>query len=221
MNAIYSSLSPFFLSIAPFNRMEPEHLQWMMKRMRISYFAEGEVIVSPEQKVVDQFYIVKQGLVYGEQFVEKSAEVDTWVELEKGECFPLGALLARRPAFSVYRAGKDTFCFELAADDFHEMLGISEPFRNFCTRQIADLLEHSKQVIQTQYTHSGTERQSLSSPLSSTTTARNALEKMQEMRLGSMIAVDDDGRPLGILTLADILVRITIPQANLDQAVIN
>ena len=232
MSAIHSSQLIFFSAFAPFNRMEPVHLHWMLEHMRLSYYSEGDVIVSPEQNQVEQFYVIKQGLVHGEQSVAKIAEEDTWLELIEGECFPLGALLANRPVASVYRAGKDTFCFELATNDFHTLLDASEPFRDFCTRRIANLLEHSKKVIQAQYTHSGIEQQPLTSPLSSIirrapitcsseTSVRSALELMHVKRLGSMVAVDAEGHPLGILTLPDVLARIALPKANLDQPVIN
>ena len=232
MSTIYQLLSSNFALTVPFNRMEPEHLQWMIERMKLCFYAKGEVIVSPEQKQVEQFYVVKQGIVYAEQLIEKSTEVDTWLELDKGECFPLGALLARRPVYSVYRAGEDTFCFQLATSDFHTLLGMSKIFSNFCIRQIANLLEYSKQVIHTQYAQSETKRHSLTSPLSSiirrkpvsctaNTSVRKALETMKLMHIGSMIAVDEEGRPIGIMTLQDVLERIAMPQANLDQPVIN
>ena len=232
MSAIHSSQLTFFAAFSPFNRMEPVHLLWMLEHMRLGYYAEGEVIASPEQNQVEKFYVIKQGLVHGEQSVAQVTEEDTWLELAEGECFPLGALLARRPVASIYRAGKDTFCFELAESDFQTLLGTSQPFRDFCTHRIANLLEHSKQVIQAQYTQSGTAQQSLTNPLSSIirrppitcsaeTSVRKALERMQELRLGSMVAVDDEMRPLGILTLPDVLARIALPQANLDQPVIN
>ncbi len=50
---------------------------------------------------------------------------------------------------------------------------------------------------------------------------REALKRMQESRIGSMVAVDDAGRPLGILTLPDVLARIALPQVGLDQPVID
>jgi len=211
--------------------MEPAHLLWMLERMRIAYYAQGEVIASPEQGVVERFLIIKQGMVQGEQNVADASEADTWLELSEGECFPLGALLAHRPVASIYRAGKDTFCYELSVADFHTLLGFSSPFRDFCTRRIANLLEHSKQVIQTQYTQSSAGQQSLTSPLSAIirrapitcapqTCIRDVLEQMHESRIGSMVAVDDAGRPLGILTLPDVLARIALPQIDLDQPVI-
>jgi CBS domain-containing protein len=231
MSAIHSSQLVFFAAHAPFDRMEPAHLLWMLERMQLAYYAQDEVIVSPEGGIVERFLVIKQGMVHGEQDVAHAVEADTWLELVEGECFPLGALLAHRPVASVYRAGKDTFCYELPVADFHTLLGLSAPFRDFCTRRIANLLEHSKQVIQVQYTQSSAEQQSLTSPLSAIirrapvtcapqTSVREVLERMHELRIGSMVAVDDAGRPLGILTLHDVLARIALPQIDMAQAVI-
>ena len=231
MSAIHPAELSFITRHAPFDRMELNHVLWMMERMHLGYYAEGEVIVTPEQGAADRFLVIKQGTVHGEQNVAKVSDADTWLELMEGECFPLGALLANRPVASVYRAGSDIFCYELPAADFHILLVMSAPFRDFCTRRIANLLEHSKQVIQAQYSQSSTEQQSLASPLSAIirrapvtcapeTTVRQVLAVMSEQRIGSMVAVDAAGRPLGIMTLHDVLDRIAIPQIDLDQPVI-
>ncbi len=204
---------------------------WMLERMKLGYYAANEVIVSPEQGPVDRFLVIKQGMVHGEQNVANASETDTWLELGEGECFPLGALLANRPVASIYRADGDIFCYELGAADFRELIGISAAFRDFCTRRIANLLEHSKQVIQAQYSHSSVEQQSLASPLSAIirrkpvscppqTTVRQVMKIMHEQHVGSMVAVDEHTRPLGILTLPDVLERIALPQIDLDQPVI-
>jgi len=211
--------------------MEAVHVQWMLERMNLAYYAEGEMIISPEQGAAASFLVIKQGKVYGGQRITDVNEVETWLELSEGECFPLGALLANRPVATVYRAGKDTFCYELPKADFHTALGFSEPFRDFCTRRIANLLEHSRQIIQAQYTQLSAEQQSLGSPLSAIisrspvtcmphTSVREALKLMHELRIGSMIAVDEDGQPLGILTLPDVLERIALPQIDLAKPVI-
>jgi len=210
---------------APFDQMDPAHLIWLVERLRIGYYAKGEVVLSPEQGEARTFFIIKQGVVQGER---GGGEGDTaWLELNEGECFPIGALLSRRAAISVFRAQTDVFCYELAVDGFHELLRLSPAFHEFCTLRLASLLAQSQRQTQAQYATSSADQQSLSSPLSAIlrrqpvtcapdTPLRVALETMQQQGIGSMVAVDGERRPLGIFTLHDVLARVTLPGLSLD-----
>ena len=217
---------------APFDRMERDHLVWLAQRLSLGYYAKGEVVAAPEQGVASRFLVIKQGVVQGEQDVVRAQEDAAWLELHEGECFPLGALLSKRGVTSTYRAKQDVFCYELAAADFQELIQLSPPFQDFCTRRIASLLEQSKQIIQAQYARSSVEQQSLSSPLSAIirrnpvtcsaeTPVRSVLETMHALGIGSMVAVDDAHRPIGIFTLHDVLNRVALAQTDLDQAIID
>ena len=213
---------------APFDQMERDQLVWMIERLKVGYYAKDEVVLAPGDTPAGTFYIIKQGQILGEQDVVRAQENAAWLELHEGECFPLGALLSKRGVTSTYRAGTDTFCYELTAADFHELLRRSAPFHDFCTRRIANLLEQSKQVIQAQYAKSTSDQQSMSSPLSAIirrepitcspdTPVREVLKTMHQHGIGSMVAVDAERRPQGIFTLHDVLSRVALSCTNLDQ----
>ena len=215
---------------APFDRMEGEHLLWLGQRLRLAYYAKGEVILAPEQGVANRFLIIKQGVVQGEQDVARAQDDAAWLELHEGECFPLGALLSKRAVTSVYRAREDVFCYEISAADFDELTHLSAHFHDFCSRRIALLLEQSKHVIHAQYSQSSAEQQSMSSPLSAVvrrapvtcapeTPIREVLQTMHELGIGSMVAVED-GRPVGIFTLHDVLNRVALARIDLEQPII-
>lgn len=215
---------------APFDRMEAEHLQWMAERLRVGYYAKDEMILSPDHGIAPRFYIIKQGEVEGRQSPSHDGGEPVVHELQEGECFPFNALLSRRPVAGTYRACGDVFCLELTVDDFHELCGMSEVFRDFCTRRIGTLLDQSAHEVQAQYSQSSTELQPMSSPLSSVvrrkpvtcspqTPVREVLQTMHELSIGSMIAVEDD-KPVGIFTLPDVLNRVALPQIDLDRPII-
>ena len=67
MSNIDSSQLVFFKAHAPFDRMEQDHLAWMTERMSLAYYAKDEVILSPGHGKVERFFVIKQGLVAGEQ----------------------------------------------------------------------------------------------------------------------------------------------------------
>jgi CBS domain-containing protein len=230
-NSLIQSTIDHLHQFAPFDQMAREHLLWLAKRLSLGYFAAGEVILSPEQDAELQFFVIKQGVVQGEQGTTHEAGGTAWLELHEGECFPLGALLASRPVTGIYRASTDVFCYTLPVTDFLQLTRLSEPFYDFCTRRIANLLEQSQQLIQAGYSRASAEQQSMSSPLSAiirrdpvtcatTSTIRDALQKMEDEGVGSMVAVDD-GVPRGILTLHDVLSRVTLAETGLDRPVID
>ena len=226
-NSLMQATAEHLRRHAPFDRMEPEEVQWLAARLQVGYYAKGEIVLAPMQGDAHKFFIIKQGVVQGEQGVVQAQDDTAWLELHEGECFPLGALLSRRPVTSTYRAREDVFCYELGAEDFHQLTHRSEAFHDFCTRRIANLLEQSKHVIQAQYSQSSGEQQSMSSPLTDIvrrepvtcapdTPIRDVLQTMQDLGIGSMVAVEN-GNAVGIFTLHDVLNRVALAQIDFAQ----
>ncbi|MHB1351869.1 MAG: DUF294 nucleotidyltransferase-like domain-containing protein [Thiobacillus sp.] len=230
-NSLVQATVDHLAQFAPFDQMAREHLLWMAQRMSLGYFAQGEIVLAPEQAAPPQFFVIRQGVVQGEQGSAQTAEGAPWLELREGECFPLGALLAGRPVTSIYRAGSDVFCYQLAAADFLQLTHLSEPFQDFCTRRIANLLDHSLRRIHAGYSRASAEQQSMSSRLativrrepvtcSPRSSVRQALQSMKAQGVGAMVAVEN-GVPQGILTLHDVLSRVALAGADLERPVID
>ncbi len=207
---------------APFSAMDPSQVEWMASRLQLAYFPAGATVLEPDAGVPEWFYVVKQGSVEA-----GGAAEDSVIKLLAGECFPLGALLAGRAVANQFRAAGDSFCYLLAAEDFHALLEQSAVFRDFCTRRIASLLEQSQKAVQSEYALRQDEdtrlERSLASvcartPVSVTggTPLSAALQAMHDARVGSVAVTDDDRRPLGILTLKDVLSRVTLPGLAMD-----
>ncbi len=205
---------------APFDAMELSTLQYIAARLSLRYFAKGETLLAPQDGISQYFYIVQKGSVTGVEGKARSGEA--WaLTLTEGECFPVGALIARRPGVLTYTAMRDTFCYQLPLADFEHVMDVSRPFRNFATRRIAALLDQSRRTVQSQYTSRVSDAQGLASPLKSIirrepvtvtpdTPIRQVLESMKALRIGSMVIADDDGQPLGIFTERDVLDRIAL-----------
>lgn len=220
-NSLIQATAEHLARFAPFDGMAREHLLWLAERLRVGYFAKGEVLLAPAQGEVTRLFIIKQGIVQGER--EGSG---AWLELHEGESFPLGALLSRRPAISTFRAQGDVFTYELSAADFHALLRLSTEFHDFCTRRIAALLAKSQQSLQAQYATTVADRDSLQAPLSSLvkrlpvtcapdTPLGEALRTIQAEAI-SAIVVARDGQPLGIFTVRDLIGRVILPGTPLD-----
>jgi CBS domain-containing protein len=208
---------------APFDRMAPEHLEYLAARLKLKYFAADTAILDPTMGAPNRIYVIKQGAV----IVGSAQRGGPELALQEGECFPLGAMVAGRPVSGTYRAPHDTFCFELDAEGFNALVQMSSTFHDFCTRRIAHLLEHALVNLQSDIALNTGQRLPLERTLDQivlrepvtcpgTTTVRAALEIMQREGIGSMLVTDAKGALAGIFTLKDLLSRVALGSASLE-----
>ena len=130
---------------APFDRMEEAHLRLLASRLKLAYYPAEAVIIDHGMGIPEHVHIIKQGAV---MVGPSDHGTGPEIALQEGECFPLGAVVARRPVSGAYRASHDTFCFQLGADDFRSVMELSPVFHDFCTRRIAHMLEHALSNLQ-------------------------------------------------------------------------
>ena len=212
---------------APFNRMTPEHRELLARKLKLGFHASGERITDPDQGPASTFYIIKQGRVRGEAQESRGPSEDGAWELAPGECFPIGALLARRPVRTTHRAVEDCFCFELERADFDELLAVSPEFHDFCSRRLANLFDQALRHVQATLATEVSGETSLNAPLanlvrrapvtcSPKATIREALVLMHTERVGSIVMVDEQQHPVGVFTLHDVLSRVAVTELSID-----
>jgi len=208
----------------PFDEMESSALQFLAGHLEVAYYPRGGLVVGPESGTVGRLYIVKQGSVRG-----SGGAAD--VLLGPGECFPLGALAGRRATAYAYRAEKDSFCWELPAERFHELVERSARFRAFSTEHLVQLVERSRRALRAEAAESSLDGAGMLAPLRSVlrrqpvlcpqdTTLGEAIQRMHAERVGSIVVVDGDGVPAGIFTTVDLLESAAArasPDANIAQ----
>ena len=214
---------------APFDAMEDSDLAELAGRLRLRYFAKGAVILSPASGTVNTLFIIQRGAVKAED--PSATALDHAVfSLAPGECFPVGALIGRRPTTLRYAACIDTFCYVLEEPSFQVLMGRSREFHAFCTRRLAHLLEQSRQGIRQTYAGRASNELTMASPLraalrrspvtlASTTIIRAVLELMKAKRIGSVVLTGPDGAPEGIFTQTDVLDRVALAGMDLARPV--
>lgn len=229
-NGVLTPVLEFLRQYPPFNQMEASDLEFLAKRLRLIFYPRGELITSPEAGPAQSFHIIKQGRVHAELAPVRQDNTEKLMDLGPGECFPVGALLSRRPVRAVYQAAEDTFCFELDYDDFHKLLKLSNPFNSACTLRLANLLDQAHRQVQSQASQGLGNDTSLNirlaerirrAPITCTvnTSLREVLHTMDREHVGSMIVVDEAHRPIGVFTLHDLLNRVTLPERSLDDSI--
>ncbi|MBN9422106.1 MAG: nucleotidyltransferase [Candidatus Accumulibacter sp. 66-26] len=224
---LVSATIEFLRRHPPFDRMEPEALQFLAEHLKLAYYPKEAQVLTPEMGVARTFYILQRGKVLARQAGEISVVEYSSMTLGPGEGFPIGSVTAQRPSTNAYVALEDVFCYELQADDFFKLMQKSTVFNLFCTQYIASLLNQSRQQLQVQFAQRAAEQQTMNSPLASIvkkapisvspdTPIRKVVEVMAAGHIGSMIVVDEAEQPVGIFTQSDVLKRIVLPGIALD-----
>ena len=210
---------------APFDAMEPAVLGRLAARLKLRYFAAGDVVVSPESGRVECLYILQRGEVVGAS-PHGHAFHATALSLTEGEAFPIGALLGRRPTTLRYTAVGDAFCYLLDEAGFAEAMESSRVFRDFCTHRLGQMLGESHRRVGEAFASRAAAELGMGSPLRSalrrspvtlaeSATVAEALELMRDKRIGSVVLTAGDGTPTGIFTQTDVLDRVALARIDL------
>jgi CBS domain-containing protein len=217
----------FLLQYDPFNKMDPVDLSHLLAQANLASYRKDQIIHHLPDTAASVFHIIKQGRVRGEVETADSTKTTPVWELGPGECFPIGALLSNRPSQTQHRAIEETLCLEIPKQEFHYLLGRSEPFRDFCTQRLSHLLTQVLHDMQASTLTTVSEDSSLNTPLgnllsthpiscSPDTPIRTALEMIEAAQRRSIAILDTAQFPIGILTLRDVMTRVTLARVDID-----
>jgi CBS domain-containing protein len=215
-----STAMEFLARHAPFDRLEPEAAHFVAAHLAELRFAAGQRIAGPETGAPKYLYVIVSGQVRAAESI--GADGATWT-LGEGECFPIGALSGSRPTTNAYDAVGETVCYALPAERFHRLVDSSKVFSRYCSNYLSNLLSESRRSQQARASQFAADQQSLAAELkqmikrppvtvTAATPLRRALELMNENRIGSIVVVDPNRVPLGILTQSDVLRRVVLAQ---------
>ncbi|MBA1276555.1 putative nucleotidyltransferase substrate binding domain-containing protein [Stutzerimonas stutzeri] len=205
----------FLRKYPPFNQMEPGHLAYLVENCQLRFYSEGDCIISPDDGIVEHFYIVKQGRVHGQRPHSSKRGTETTFEVILGECFPMAALMGERATRTGHFAAEDTFCFLLNKPAFIKLVSKSAAFRDFAMRGVSSLLDLVNQQAQmravenlgSQYSlETGIGELALHHPVSCLPSKplNEAVALMHEHNVGSIVVTDAVLHPQGIFTLRDL-----------------
>lgn len=208
-------LMEFLQKFPPFNQMESTHLAFLVESCQLHFYATGDEIITPADGVVEHFYIIKQGRVYGERPAAKGEGMETAFDLSVGECFPTAALLGERATRTAHVAAEDSFCLVLDKAAFVKLTTLSNAFRDFAIRGVSSLLDQVNQQVQRRAAESLGEQYSLETSLGAlalhhpvsclpSMPFNEAIQLMNSRNVGSIVIVDADQHPLGMFTLRDL-----------------
>jgi CBS domain-containing protein len=202
----------------PFDRMADEAFAFAIPRMELAYFAKDREVLAPTSGPATHLHIVHRGLV-GSRVADPRADPEP--TFGPGECFPVGALSAGGAPTKFYHAAQDTFCFVLPRADFLELRRRSPEFERFCAQAVTETLKQSLAQLSAHYGQRAAEQQSLGRPLAELVRRApvacagdaplaEALERMNDARVRTVVVLGREGAPVGVFTLVDLLRRVVL-----------
>lgn len=227
---IADGVTRFLRQYLPFAQMEQEALEFFVSHLDLGYYPAGTAILDPAQAGPRLLYIIQRGTVQVMTFAATQSGDAQPVSLGAGECFSVSALLEQRPVMAPYTAVTDTFCYEFPATRFTELLNRSPVFREFATAYLTAMLRESRRLIKMNFTSATGEQQAMIRTLRSLVTrpavtcapqtpVEEVLRTMQGLKIGSILVIDEAGRPAGIFTRHDVLDRVALAQCVLSRPV--
>jgi len=186
----------FIKRIKPFSLLSEEELDKIVSELEVEAFEEGSKIFERDKNYV---YLVYSGKV---ALYENGELVDVF---SKGEIF--GIRTEGREAV----AEEDTICYLIRREVFEEILEnnrqFSEFFKSFERRRLSRIPDIFRDAAIADRIYLSKVRDLISKRAvvcSPYTSIRDAAIKMELSGVGSIVVVDEDMRPVGILTSKDL-----------------
>ena len=222
-----SAVAAFLRTHPPFDRMPEAQVERLAAAARIRYCPPGHTLLSPDDGPPSHVLVVQRGRVERQVPSAWANPGDADEPLQAGELFPVTAVLDRRPVAFTYRAIGDVFCHEIDGDTFRAVVAESPPLQAFCSQRLRAMLEQSRSALQARYNEASSGEQSMTTALSELigraplgclpdTPVAAVLATMRRERIGCMVVVDADARPVGIFTERDVVDRAALDR--LDRA---
>jgi CBS domain-containing protein len=194
----------FIRKIRPFSFLSDLDLDIIISALDVALFEKGKTIYNKGQ-ISEYVYVVFSGLV-GLFDEEKSVDY-----LTKGEIFGIISLYGN-PLVSSARAIENTVCYLVATQQFKLVFDANERFASFFTtfinrrfRSFKTIASDNKIVEEASFVLE-VERIIYKKPVicKDTFTIAGAVSEMERNSVSSIVVIDDNMRPIGIITHKDL-----------------
>lgn len=219
-SAMISTLAARLGRYPPFDQLNADHLQKSAASLRIVYKEPGDVVFHQHGTPSQDVYIIHKGaidILYQEG--ERSALAHV---CDVGDVFGVRALLAKRNYRATARAREPTLLYVLPEVTLRALMkNVNSVALFFAADFAGDLFAQSSRSFQAivdarriRVDPVGYQDKLTVTPITSVLTCtpsssiREAAQAMRENEVGSVVVVDEEQRPLGLMTDADLRSRV-------------
>lgn len=213
----------------PFDQLEEVAGIFLLPKLSVINKAEGEIVVSPQQGVARSIFIIIEGKVRATSVATESSDAEEWT-LSPGEFFPIRAVTTQQASTYTFRATQPCKLLEIDAPSFQKLLELSPVISKHCNNYLARLVSESRKQLQSQFAQQAVESQSLNTRLqdlikrpaiavTENTAILDAIRIMADEETGSVIVVNDQQTPIGLMTQTDVVRRVILGGVSLQNSI--
>lgn len=214
------SVQTFLRGVAPFSLLSDKELEELGKKLLIEFFPKDTLILRRDVDKAEFVYVVRKGAVHITRGIADENERLVSICGEK-EIFGVSSVLENEAFVFNAKTSQDTICYLLPKEDFKALLSKHKALADFFSSQLSVSLANAylEGTLRLAQRKSTDELSLLYNPIRSLIkrspvvcppelSVREAAEVMTLERIGSIVVVDEQRRPIGILTDTDMRAKI-------------
>ncbi len=214
------SVQTFLRGVAPFSLLSDKELEELGKKLLIEFFPKDTLILRRDVDKAEFVYIVRKGAVHITRGIADENERLVSICGEK-DIFGVSSVLENEAFVFNAKTSQDTICYLLPKEDFKALLSKHKALADFFSSQLSVSLANAyvEGTLRLSQRKSTDELSLLYNPIRSLIkrspvvcppelSVREAAEVMTLERIGSIVVVDEQRRPIGILTDTDMRAKI-------------
>jgi CBS domain-containing protein len=235
-NVITNRVAEFLKKYPPFSFLEKEELEAVAKSVEIQYLEKDEILFHQGEPARPHFFVLKEGSIH---LTENTKSGDQIREIcDEGDVFGVLALLGNRPYLLTSKVVSKSLVYSIPVEIFGKIMQENSRVALFFAAGFAagqvvvrqDLSQgqkargefknpsgdHSLMIFSDQSEVKVSENVLTCSLM---TTIRQAAQAMSSQQVSSIVLVDKDGCPKGIVTDKDLRTRVLAEGINPEQPI--
>ena len=224
-NVIVNRVKEFLKKYPPFNFLSDDFLQRVANEVELIYYEKGEFLFEKGNPAKKHFFVVREGAIHLTEEVGGTSY--TREQCDEGDVFGVLALLGKRPYILTAQAYEDSLVYAIPVHVFDDIMQQNSRVSLYFAAGFAS----GQVVVRTDLSQSQEARKLFNSPTQDNglmifsgqslvnysapvvtcvlgDTVAKAAQKMSAKGVGSIIVLDEDGLPRGIITDKDLRNRV-------------
>ena len=228
---ILEEVVQFLQKIAPFQFLEPAVLAAVAREMALDFYPKDMVILKQNGPASNSLRIIKKGAVKVLMGTEEGEEITLEYKGE-GDNFGFLSMIGHDRQRTTVKAVEDTICYIIQKDQVLKLLKTSPAFTEYFMSYLSRYVDRTYQEMHAKNLFCGSGDRSLFNTkvgslavslvsVAEETSIQKSAEVMARHKISSLIVLNKDRLPLGIVTDRDLREKVVAKARSVEEPIKN